>query len=109
MNQIRDERRKELCFEGHRWFDLRRYSVNDTYPYSKPIVHVMNVVNSKGYNTKTQTYVLEPGDDAYTFAIPAKVLEFDKVSMGTNNRPKRQSLEELNPDEGGSGPNLPRD
>jgi len=109
VNQIRDERRKELCFEGHRWFDLRRYSVNDTYPYSKPIVHVMNLVNGKGYNTKTQTYVLEPGDDAYTFAIPAKVLEFDKVSMGTNNRPKRQSLEELNPDEGGSGPNLPRD
>ena len=99
VKQIRDERRKELCFEGHRWFDLRRYAVNDIYPYSKPIVHVMNVVNGKGNNTQTRTYVLEPGDDAYTFAIPTKVLEFDKVGMGTNSRPKRLSLEELNGEE----------
>ena len=99
VSQIRDERRKELCFEGHRWFDLRRYSVNDLYPYTKRIVHVMNVVAGTGKNTETRTYVLEPNDDAYTFAIPAKVLEFDKVSMGSNNRPKRQSLEELNGEE----------
>lgn len=99
VSQIRDERRKELCFEGHRWFDLRRYSVNDIHPYSKPIVHVMNVVNGKGNNTQTRTYVLQPGDDAYTFAIPAKVLEFDKVGMGTNKRPKRPSLEELTGEE----------
>lgn len=25
VQYIRNERRKELCFEGHRWFDLRRY------------------------------------------------------------------------------------
>lgn len=93
--QIRNERRKELCFEGHRWFDLRRYAVRDLYPYSKSIVHVMNVVNGSGINTSTQTYVLEPNDPAYTFAIPAQVLEFDEVSMGTNIRPKRQSQEEL--------------
>ena len=99
VSQIRDERRKELCFEGHRWFDLRRYSVNEIHPYSKPIVHVMNVVDGGGNNTQTRTYVLEPNDDAYTFAIPVKVLEFDKVSMGTNSRPKRQSLEELNEEE----------
>ncbi|WP_291128629.1 RagB/SusD family nutrient uptake outer membrane protein [Dysgonomonas sp. UBA7698] len=24
---IREERRRELCFEGHRWFDLRRYGM----------------------------------------------------------------------------------
>lgn len=23
---IREERRRELCLEGHRWFDLRRYN-----------------------------------------------------------------------------------
>lgn len=33
VNQIRTERRKELCFEGHRWFDLRRYAVCEKYPY----------------------------------------------------------------------------
>lgn len=24
---VRNERRRELCFEGHRWFDLRRYGM----------------------------------------------------------------------------------
>ena len=37
VNQIRTERRKELCFEGHRWFDMRRYTVSNPYPYSKEI------------------------------------------------------------------------
>lgn len=95
INQIRNERRKELCFEGHRWFDLRRYGYNDVYPNTKSIVHVLNTVDGGGKNTQTRTYVLEPKDDAYTFAIPVKVLEFDKVSMGSNSRPKRQSLEEI--------------
>ena len=36
-NLIRDERRRELCFEGHRWFDLRRYAVSPRYPYKKEI------------------------------------------------------------------------
>ena len=27
VTEIRDERRRELCLEGHRWFDLRRYMV----------------------------------------------------------------------------------
>src|SRR5699024_11034563 len=36
---IRDERRRELCGEGHRWFDLRRYAVHPKYPSTKEIVH----------------------------------------------------------------------
>ena len=99
VSQIRDERRKELCFEGHRWFDLRRYSVNKLYPYSKRIVHVYNVANNKGYHQKTQTYVLEEHDQAYTFDIPQNVLNFDKVPMETNPRPKRVSLESLQEEE----------
>ena len=40
VNLIRDERRKELCFEGHRWFDLRRYAVNPKYPLTDyKIIH----------------------------------------------------------------------
>ena len=27
ITQIREERRKELCYEGQRWFDLRRYGM----------------------------------------------------------------------------------
>lgn len=37
---VRLERRKELCFEGHRWFDLRRYAVNSVYPAVMPVEHV---------------------------------------------------------------------
>lgn len=39
VKAIRDERRRELCFEGHRWFDLRRYGVCPNYPESKSIIH----------------------------------------------------------------------
>ena len=39
IKRIREERRKELCFEGHRWFDLRRYAVSPDYPESKDIIH----------------------------------------------------------------------
>jgi len=28
INLIRDERRREMCFEGQRLFDLKRYAVN---------------------------------------------------------------------------------
>ena len=98
ISQIRNERRKELCFEGHRWFDLRRYAVNDLYPFKKQIVHVMNVVNSHGNQSKTMTYILEEDDLAYTFALPKKVIEFDKVPMENNKRETRKSQEELHPE-----------
>ena len=98
VNQIRTERRKELCFEGHRWFDLRRYSVNDLYPFKKQIIHVMNVVNGKGQQNKTMTFILEEDDLAYTFALPKNVIEFDKVHMENNQRETRKSQEELHPE-----------
>lgn len=36
---IREERRRELCFECQRWFDLRRYAVYSKYPETKEIHH----------------------------------------------------------------------
>ncbi len=35
---IREERRRELCFEWHRWFDLRRYAVNKDLLLKSPSV-----------------------------------------------------------------------
>ena len=58
VNQIRDERRKELCFEGHRWFDLRRYTVANPYPYTKEIRRVFPF-----YTYSAPRYTL---DHAYT-------------------------------------------
>lgn len=45
--KIREERRKELCYEGQRWFDLRRYGMpsiqhkweGKIYTLTKTILH----------------------------------------------------------------------
>lgn len=93
VNQIRTERRKELCFEGHRWFDLRRYAVCEKYPYTKTLVHVYNVCNDYGWKYP-YTLVLPPNDPSYTFAIPKSVIDFfTDGSMPTNPRYKRDPLE----------------
>ena len=39
VNFIRTERRLEFTFEGHRWFDLRRYAVSPKYPSETSIRH----------------------------------------------------------------------
>ena len=66
MEEIRLERRRELCFEGHRWFDLRRYAVCEKYPYSKQIRHAFNVYDGNKYEwDHTDIYVLEKNDPAY--------------------------------------------
>ena len=91
VSQIRDERRKELCFEGHRWFDLRRYAVCESYPYSKEIIHVYHVCGNKGVS-HTQIFRLEKNDKAYTFALPESVIQFDNVPMEDNPRDSREPL-----------------
>ena len=57
---IRDERRRELCFEAHRWFDLRRYAVSPKYPEKKSIKHTTYDKNG----VLEGDYVLKPyGED----------------------------------------------
>lgn len=71
---VRAERRRELCFEGHRWFDLRRYAVNTKYPLpaSFTIKHPTYT-----YDPQTNThnpvgnYVLNSfGQDAASWQVP---------------------------------------
>lgn len=57
-----DERRRELAFEGHRWFDLRRYGMPSITHYYEEIVGT------------GKSYVLEKGDSRYTFQIPIEVM-----------------------------------
>lgn len=54
---ILEDRRAELCFEGHRWFDLRR----TTQP---KIEKTFSDV----------TYTLEEGDNRYTIVIPREAI-----------------------------------
>lgn len=89
---IREERERELFLEGHRWFDLRRYSVDTKYPYSKTIEHTYTYyAKDADYNysaKKINKYRLEKNDAAYTLDIPKTVKDF-QPSIGSNERPVR--------------------
>lgn len=57
VEAVLNERAHELCFEGHRWFDLRRTS--------QPEI-------TKEYNGTT--YTLHEGDSRYTMPIPSEAI-----------------------------------
>lgn len=92
INAVREERERELCFEGHRWFDLRRYMVDARYPYTKTIEHTFTTYKYQNYEYKkqyTKYFRLEKNDDAYTLNIPKNIRDFQN-SIGSNVRPDRQ-------------------
>ncbi|MCX2452615.1 RagB/SusD family nutrient uptake outer membrane protein [Pedobacter sp. PLR] len=63
LNFYKDERRRELPFDGHRWFDLRRYGMPS-------ISHEYLETAGTG-----QTFTLSKGDSRYTWPIPQVVLD----------------------------------
>ena len=64
LQEIRDERRVELCFEGHRWFDLRRYGM-------PAITHEFRV----SLVAPVLRYTLQEGDAMYTLPFPQSALK----------------------------------
>lgn len=63
LSFIREERRRELCFEGQRWFDLRRYGMPS---FKRQWMDKGVYIGS---------YVMEEEDPAYTLPIPSVVIE----------------------------------
>lgn len=63
INFIRDERRRELCFEDHRWFDLRRWGMPEIQHTWYP-----------DEDTKI-VYTLQKNDPGYTLPLPNTALE----------------------------------
>jgi len=64
LAEIRKERYVELCYEGHRWFDLRRYgmpSISHDYK-ARP-------------NLSWVTYTLREKDPLYTLPFPTTVFK----------------------------------
>lgn len=79
ITAVRDERRMELCFEGHRWFDLRRWD-------RPSITHTFTP--DAASPTILDTYILEENDPAYTLPIPEEVYERD-TDIENISRPAR--------------------
>lgn len=94
IDLIREERAREFLIEGHRWFDLRRYTVCNPYPWSKEIIHGYVYIDNYDYS-HTDWYRLEKNDKAYTLPIPRTILNF-QVSLGSASRPSRQAFTSTN-------------
>ena len=91
VNRVRNERRLELCFEGQRWFDLRRYAVNSQYPFSKSIRHRSIIYTGNGY-TENGYYELAPYEQdaaAYIVPIASDEIEFNRGLITNEQRPER--------------------
>lgn len=97
IDAIRSERRLELCFEGHRWFDLRRYAVNGVHSFEKEIRHKSLLYSNKTVVTEGE-YVLRPYSQdkaAYVLPIPDDAIDFNKGNLSNEVRPER-TLQPLN-------------
>ena len=107
IDLIREERAREFILEGHRWFDLRRYTVCKPYRWSKTIEHAHGYYAATGsWGIKEFSYAevfrLEEFDEGYTLPIPRPVREF-QPSIGNNTRPQRDVVRVDRPDDTGGG------
>lgn len=87
VNFIRDERRREFCFEGHRWFDLRRYAVNSKYPLG-PDFEIKHPTYNYDAQTNTYSragyYILKSfAQDAASWQVPIPnyAIEFNRGAL----------------------------
>ena len=76
---IKEERRRELCFEGHRWFDLRRWGM----PEIKHIWH-----DEKA----SFEYTLKEKDLMYTIPIPDEAMQ-ENTKLEQNELPEKRNPE----------------
>lgn len=90
VDMIREERRLEFCFEGHRWFDIRRYAVCSKYPESKAIIHPYSKWNAAmGKPERLGEYKLpaySEDSDNYVLPIPDYAIRFNVGALKGNNR-----------------------
>ncbi len=93
---IRDERRRELCFEGHRWFDLKRYAVHPKYPLRKKIYHGFDTEHVGRYDC---FYVLpeytETGPNNYMMPIPESEIFINNGALRANPRQDPEIVTEV--------------
>ncbi len=96
IQEIRDERRREFCFEGHRWFDLRRYTVAEKAPFTGMIRNTYSLLEDMFEISSISTYELPAGDPAWTLQIPWEVIEFEELTPNPRNERAPVSVENVN-------------
>lgn len=64
-NFIKSERRREMCFEGLRWYDMRRWGMES---FSR---------EWKEEGVVVATFTMEKNDPAYTLPIPYDVIDLN--------------------------------
>jgi len=83
-SRIRNERQVELCLEGHRYYDVRRWKIADVTE-NKPLMGVIitkNADGSKTYNyTQVQTRAFKP--QHYLLPIPTSEINRTKLVQNT--------------------------
>ena len=90
IQAIREERRRELCFEGQRWFDLRRYAVCPNYPGSKDIrhehyTHTTGTISDKGDYAGYYLLIAYPSKN-WVLPIPPFEIEENQGELEKNER-----------------------
>lgn len=86
VDAIREERRKELCLEGHRWFDLRRWAVSDKYKFVAKLTNTYTTF-TRFRAKETYFYEMKMDDWGNVLPIPIEVADFN--SMKNNIREER--------------------
>ena len=79
IEDIRNERKRELVCEGHRWFDLRRYRVCSVQPEKISITHTFSIYENTNspVPVETRQFVLTEDDPSWTAPIPQEVINFN--------------------------------
>lgn len=87
ITDIRNERKRELLCEGHRWFDLRRYRVCQVQPEKIFITHTFTlyVDDNSCVPTETHQFVLTEDDPSWTAPIPQEVINFNTGMPNNGN------------------------
>ncbi|MBS1750617.1 MAG: RagB/SusD family nutrient uptake outer membrane protein [Bacteroidetes bacterium] len=82
-NKIRNERQVELCLEGHRYYDVRRWKIADATE-NRPLMGVVITKDNNGIKTydytKVQTRIFNPQN--YLLPIPRD--EINRSSLEQN-------------------------
>ena len=95
IEEIRTERRRELCFEGHRWFDLRRYTVSEKKPFTGAIRNTYTEWGDWNTPSTMYTYELKAGDPSWTLQIPYEVIQFEELTPNPRNERTHISINQF--------------